>query len=54
MRSEYVARFNEGVRNGDWTRMLELHDAELEFAGIPVGPFHRRDAIAKITVLYER
>jgi len=24
VRSEYVARFNEGVRTGDWSRMLEL------------------------------
>ena len=48
MRSEYVARFNEGVRSGDWSSMLELldDDCELEFVGIPVGPFAGRDAIA--------
>ena len=48
MRSDYVARFNEGVRTGDWSRLLELlaDDCELEFVGIPVGPFHGRDAIA--------
>ena len=48
MRSEYVARFNQGVRSGDWSPMLELlaDDCELEFAGIPVGPFAGRDAIA--------
>jgi hypothetical protein len=43
----HVDRFNEGVRTGDWSRMLELltDDARLEFEGIPVGPFHGRDAI---------
>jgi steroid Delta-isomerase len=48
VRSEYVARFNEGVRTGDWSRLLELltEDCELEFVGIPVGPFHGREAIA--------
>ena len=44
---DHVARFNEGVRTGEWSRMLELltDDASLEFVGIPVGPFHGRDAI---------
>jgi hypothetical protein len=44
---DHVARFNEGVRTGDWSRMLALltDDASLEFDGIPVGPFHGRDAI---------
>ena len=44
---DHVARFNEGVRTGDWSRMLELlsEDASLEFDGIPVGPFLGRDAI---------
>ncbi len=48
MRSEYIARFNEGVRTGDWSRMLDLlaDDCELEFVGIPVGPFRGREAIA--------
>ena len=48
MRSAYVARFNDGVRTGDWAGLLELlhDDAELEFVGIPVGPFHGRQAIA--------
>ncbi|HEU5242998.1 MAG TPA: nuclear transport factor 2 family protein [Gaiellaceae bacterium] len=47
--SEYVERFNTGVRNGDWSSMLELvaRDAELEFIGIPVGPFAGRDAIGE-------
>jgi hypothetical protein len=44
---EHVARFNHGVRTGDWSRMLELidDDAVLDFEGIPVGPFHGREAI---------
>jgi steroid Delta-isomerase len=44
---EHVERFNEGVRTGDWSRMLELmtDDVVLEFAGIPVGPFEGRDAV---------
>jgi steroid Delta-isomerase len=48
LRDEYVERFNEGVRSGEWAPMLELltDDAELEFVGIPVGPFRGRDAIA--------
>jgi hypothetical protein len=43
-----VAAFNEGVRTGDWSSLVELltDDAELEFVGIPVGPFRGRDAIA--------
>jgi len=42
-----VEAFNHGVRTGDWTPMLELFvdDAELEFVGIPVGPFRGREAI---------
>jgi hypothetical protein len=43
----YVERVNAGVRSGDWAPMLELvaPDAELEFVGIPVGPFVGREAI---------
>jgi SnoaL-like domain len=46
--SEHVARFNAGVRSGDFAPMLELFsvDAELEFRGVPAGPFRGRDAIA--------
>ena len=46
---DYVERFNNGVRSGDWEPMLELvaPDAELEFVGIPVGPFAGRDAIGE-------
>jgi hypothetical protein len=45
----HIAGFNEGVRTGDWSAMLEqlADDAELEFAGIPVGPFAGKDAIAE-------
>jgi hypothetical protein len=45
----HVAGFNEGVRTGDWSAMLEqlADDAELEFVGIPVGPFSGEDAIAE-------
>ena len=45
----HVAGFNEGVRTGDWSAMLEqlADDAELEFVGIPVGPFVGKDAIAE-------
>jgi hypothetical protein len=45
----HVAGFNEGVRTGDWSAMLEqLADgAELEFVGIPVGPFAGKAAIAE-------
>jgi steroid Delta-isomerase len=44
----HVARFNEGVRTGDFEPMLEAFadDAELVFEGVPVGPFHGREAIA--------
>jgi steroid Delta-isomerase len=45
---EHVRRFNEAVRSGDFAPVLELFadDASLEFRGVPVGPFHGRDAIA--------
>jgi steroid Delta-isomerase len=45
---DYVTRFNEGIRSGDFTSMLEqfTDDAEMEFVGIPVGPFRGHDAIA--------
>jgi steroid delta-isomerase len=44
-----VAAFNEGVRTGDWSALVALlaEDAVFEFDGIPVGPFHGRDAIAE-------
>jgi hypothetical protein len=47
--ADYVVLFNEGVRTGDWEPLLELlaPDAELEFSGIPVGPFAGREAIGE-------
>jgi hypothetical protein len=47
--TEYVERFNDGVRSGNWQPMLELlaPEAELEFVGIPVGPFAGREAIGE-------
>jgi hypothetical protein len=43
----HVEHFNAGVRTGDWGPMLAQFDdaAELEFRGIPVGPFSGKDAI---------
>jgi hypothetical protein len=37
----HVARFNEGVRTGDWEPMLArlADDAELHFENVPAGPF---------------
>ena len=48
MLDEHVERFNAGVRNGDFTPMLErfTEDAELVFEGVPVGPFVGRESIA--------
>ena len=47
--TDYVEHFNAGVRSGDWEPMLELvaPNAELEFVGIPVGPFAGREAIGE-------
>jgi steroid Delta-isomerase len=47
--SAYVERFNAGVRSGEWEPMLELlaPNAQLEFVGIPVGPFAGREAIGE-------
>jgi steroid Delta-isomerase len=45
----HVRRFNEAVRCGDFTAMVEgfTPDAEMVFQGVPVGPFIGRDAIAE-------
>jgi drug/metabolite transporter (DMT)-like permease len=45
---DHVGRFNAGVRTGDWEPMVGgfAEDAEMEFRGVPVGPFVGRDAIA--------
>ena len=41
--------FNSSVRSSDWEPLLKLltPDAELEFVGIPVGPFVGREAIGE-------
>jgi hypothetical protein len=46
--AEHVARFNDAVRSGDFTPLVELFadDAELAFDGVPAGPFHGREEIA--------
>ena len=46
--ADHVERFNVGVRSGDFGPMVDwfTEDAELAFEGIPVGPFHGREAIA--------
>jgi steroid Delta-isomerase len=45
---DHVDRFNAGVRSGDWDSMLAGfdNDAEMEFRGIPIGPFVGKEAIA--------
>lgn len=45
---EHVEHFNVCVRSGDWDPMLANFgdDAEMEFRGIPVGPFVGKEAIA--------
>jgi steroid Delta-isomerase len=45
---DHVRRFNDGVRTGDFRAMADgfAEDAEMEFEGVPVGPFIGRDAIA--------
>ena len=45
---DHIERFNAGVRTGDWQPMVGAFadDAEMEFRGVPVGPFVGRDAIA--------
>lgn len=45
----HVERFNAGVRAGDFSPMLDglSDDAELEFVGVPVGPFRGRAQIAE-------
>jgi hypothetical protein len=46
--ADHVERFNAGVRSGDFGPMVDgfTEDAELAFEGIPIGPFHGREAIA--------
>jgi len=44
----HVERFNQAVRSGDYAPMLAAFaaEAEMEFEGVPAGPFVGRDAIA--------
>jgi hypothetical protein len=44
----HVRRFNDAVRSGDFTAMVDgfASDAEMSFVGAPAGPFAGRDAIA--------
>ena len=44
-----VETFNAAVASGDFGPLVGLfaEDASLEFAGVPVGPFEGRDAIAE-------
>ena len=45
----HVARFNEGVRSGEWEPMLTrfADDAELHFENVPAGPFVGLDEIRR-------
>jgi hypothetical protein len=45
----HVARFNEGVRSGDWEPMLAAFadEAELQFENVPAGPFVGLDEIRR-------
>ena len=46
--ADHVRRFNDAVRSGDFTEMVDgfAPDAEMSFVGAPAGPFAGRDAIA--------
>ncbi|WP_213012230.1 nuclear transport factor 2 family protein [Paractinoplanes toevensis] len=48
VRHDHIDRFNAAVLSGDWSALIAtLHpDAVMTFAGVPVGPFHGRQAIA--------
>jgi RimJ/RimL family protein N-acetyltransferase len=50
---DYVMVHNDSVRTGDWRPLGDwlTDDAELEFEGVPVGPFAGR---AEIVAAYER
>jgi hypothetical protein len=45
----HVARFNDGVRSGDWEPMLArfADGAELRFENVPAGPFVGLDEIRR-------
>jgi hypothetical protein len=44
----HVRRFNDAVRSRDFTEMIKgfAAEADMEFEGVPVGPFIGREAIA--------
>ncbi len=46
--ADHVRRFNDAVRSGDFTEMVDgfAPDAEMAFVGAPAGPFAGREAIA--------
>jgi steroid Delta-isomerase len=46
--ARHVAAFNDSVRSGEWADFAARFtpDATMRFAGIPVGPFTGREAIA--------
>ncbi|HEY2075151.1 MAG TPA: hypothetical protein VGH53_02340 [Streptosporangiaceae bacterium] len=46
--ARHVAAFNDSVRSGEWAEFAGRFtpDATMCFAGIPVGPFTGREAIA--------
>ena len=46
--ADHVAAFNQSVRSGGWTAFTDRFtlDATMRFAGVPVGPFAGREAIA--------
>jgi hypothetical protein len=47
--NDHVARFNDSVAAGDFTRLVEsfAEDATMSFEGVPVGPFAGKAAIAE-------
>lgn len=48
MLREHVRRFNDAVRSGDFSEMIEgfAPSAEMVFEGVPVGPYVGREGIA--------
>jgi steroid Delta-isomerase len=45
----HVERFNTAQRSGDWAPFVAAftEDAVMTFAGVPIGPYHGRAAIAE-------
>ena len=48
--TRHQALFNEGVRTGDFGPWLDTFtdDTVVTYAGLPIGPLHGRDAVAKV------